>query len=290
MRGVAAATMVSFASKITTGIETTTMKLTRAVLLVLAASLLGYGLRTVTPASADSDAPVITELPVAISCTSVATQLCVPAFSTTVVSAGILQVEFIASSGHCSKIRVFIFLDGNLRATSVFLDPGQSSGVANLSPVFGTHVVSVQAEGTTDPITGGGTCNAGSLGGWAGTLRLTTGGEGQQVLTVQDERRLLVNNSGVAAGIAAIGAKASAANRARAAQQAAAAVAPPVVTAPNTGTGIVSPSAAGLTLPSTGDAGLKDRGASSHWYALILLALLGFGGASAFGAYRMRRP
>lgn len=105
---------------------------------------------------------------VLVNCTS-SGQLCDPPFVVGVATAGVLQVEFTASTGHCSDIRVHLFVDGVLKHTSAFLGPGVSTGAVDLGPVTpGAHSLGVQAEGRV------GGCNFGRLGSWGGTLTVVT--------------------------------------------------------------------------------------------------------------------
>jgi hypothetical protein len=86
-------------------------------------------------------------------------------------TAGLLLVQYNASAGHCSDVRVHILVDGTERALSAFLAPGQSSGFLNVGPVApGAHVVALQAEGRV------GGCNAGFLLNWGGTAQVTVDG------------------------------------------------------------------------------------------------------------------
>jgi hypothetical protein len=242
-----------------------------------------WGLTYAPTAAAATE--VTTVYPVSVNCVPPTGQLCSPSFSVSPTTSGILRVQFTASAGHCSKIRVFVYFDGVLAMTSQFLDPGQSTPVLDVSLVTpGVHQISVQAEGTTQPITGGGTCNSGNLAGWAGSLTVvtSTGEIEEPPLTVEQQRPFRFGGGGAAAAVVAAAGKASAANRARAAAAAQPAPAP-TVTAPSTGTGI--------RLPNTGDGGLvastSSRPGLWMWLALGLTAVGASGTAMlALGARR----
>ena len=121
---------------------------------------------------------VETDIPVIVACTSVG-QLCEPAFSAMVETQSELKVKYTVSPGHCSSIRVHVFLDGDLQTTSDFLGwtgappPFDTlalmTDVIDLGPVSpGMHEVALQGEGQV------GGCNSGQLGGWGGTLTTFT--------------------------------------------------------------------------------------------------------------------
>ena len=85
------------------------------------------------------------------------------------------------NGGHCSSVRVRVFLDGQLVNTTPFLGwtyPGYEGPnknlpltaqllPANLVVSAGTHTLDLQAEGTP------GGCNAGALASWGGTFSMT---------------------------------------------------------------------------------------------------------------------
>ena len=105
--------------------------------------------------------------PFSVTCTS-SGQLCSPPFTAPVTTSGVLQVQYTASAGHCSNVRVHVLLDGTEVALSAFLAPGASSSVFSLGPVSaGTHTLGLQGEGTV------GGCNVGSLVNWGGTATVT---------------------------------------------------------------------------------------------------------------------
>ena len=98
-------------------------------------------------------------------------QLCPPAPTVTVATDGVLQVEFVASAGHCSSVISRLIVDGIDRFTSEPLEPGGTTGVKDFGPVApGAHTVGVQALG----VVGG--CNGGAIGSWLGELRVTASG------------------------------------------------------------------------------------------------------------------
>lgn len=97
------------------------------------------------------------------------TQLSNQLFSTGVSSAGTLLVQYNASAGHCSDVRVRILVDGVERGMTAFLAPGQASGFVDVGPVSpGAHTLALQGEGRV------GGCNTGALVGWGGTADVTT--------------------------------------------------------------------------------------------------------------------
>lgn len=96
-------------------------------------------------------------------------QLSNPYFTFTVSTAGQLDVEYIASSGHCSNVVMHFLVDSVERAVSGVLAPGQSTGFVTLGPVAaGTHLVGLQAEGVVSG------CNTGTLGNWGGSANART--------------------------------------------------------------------------------------------------------------------
>ena len=96
------------------------------------------------------------------------TQLSNVIYTINVSTTGPLSVEYTASAGHCSDVRMHFLVDGVERALSGFLTPGQSTGFVNVGPVTpGAHVVGLQAEGRV------GGCNTGALVGWGGTAQVT---------------------------------------------------------------------------------------------------------------------
>lgn len=99
-----------------------------------------------------------------------ASQLCEPYTRFDVTTNGLLQVEYIASSQHCSDVQVQVFVDfGPNKVTTPFLSANQSSGVLDLGAVSpGHHNLYVKATGRV------GGCNTGYLGSWGGTLNVTT--------------------------------------------------------------------------------------------------------------------
>ena len=102
-----------------------------------------------------------------VPCTS-SGELCSPPFTMPITTSGVLQVQYTASPGHCSNVRVHVLLDGTEVALSAFLAPGASSSVFNLGPVSpGTHTLGLQGEGTI------GGCNTGNLANWGGTAAVT---------------------------------------------------------------------------------------------------------------------
>src|SRR5262249_37847235 len=98
-------------------------------------------------------------------------QLCTPVPTVALPTDGVLQVEFDASTTHCSDMVAHLLVDGVEQFASGVLAPGQGTGVQDFGPVSaGVHQVGVQAEG----VFGG--CNPGSLAIWSGTLSVTISG------------------------------------------------------------------------------------------------------------------
>ncbi|MEO8096754.1 MAG: hypothetical protein ABI811_03575 [Acidobacteriota bacterium] len=97
-------------------------------------------------------------------------QQCNPPYATTINNPvrGVVFIEYTASSGHCSLVRVHISVDGVEKNVSSFVSAGEGTGMLTLGVLSqGNHSLSVQAEGQT------GGCNIGNIAGWAGTLSLT---------------------------------------------------------------------------------------------------------------------
>jgi hypothetical protein len=249
-------------------------------MILAAATLLGVlvaGAARPGTSHADVDGSNHFSFPISVTCVT-SGQLCSPVASQVVPTGGTYQVVFTTSVSGCSAYRVLISIDGVLVHVSAFLNPGASTSflVNVFSP--GSHEIDVQAEGTV------GGCNAGVLGSWAGTLTVDIFAplsplflSDSQLFFLQ--RQLLGGAGGAVGAVAAAAAKSAAANRARANQAAQAAAPPPSITAPSTGTGIIS-------LPSTGRA--PDRG-SVDAGLLAAGALLAVAGLAGLGAGRRGR-
>jgi hypothetical protein len=96
-------------------------------------------------------------------------QLSSEAYRTSVTTAGILQVKYLAPPRHCSSVRIHFLGDGKEEALSAEIPPGASSGYTDLGPVTGgVHEVALQAEG----VSGG--CNTGRLSSWQGSMSVWT--------------------------------------------------------------------------------------------------------------------
>ena len=120
------------------------------------------------PVAGSPEVLVTTTYPISVSCSPAVGEVCSPAFSVSVSTAAILEVQFTASSANCSSISVDVQEDGFGVFISDPLGPGDSTQVADVGPAIpGTHTLSVQATG----IAGG--CNTGDLVSWAGTLAVT---------------------------------------------------------------------------------------------------------------------
>ena len=124
-------------------------------------------------------ASIETDFPFQVVCTT-GGQLCDPPFSVDVQTDSELSVKYTVT-GHCSSIRVHVFLDGNPVRTSEFFGWVLSSPpppfdvlplmtpIIDLGPVTpGIHQVSLQGEGQVSG------CNSGALGVWTGTLTTFT--------------------------------------------------------------------------------------------------------------------
>ena len=112
-------------------------------------------------------ADVTQSFPVGVAACDNATteQLCTPVSEVAVTTDGVLQVEFVAATSHCSDFIAHLLVDGVERYVSDPLAPGQGTGAQDFGPVAaGTHTLGVQGEG----VPGG--CNAGVTGSWAGTV------------------------------------------------------------------------------------------------------------------------
>ena len=112
----------------------------------------------------------------AVTCTNPG-QLCDPPFSVSLETGSVLQAQYFVRRTHCSSVRVHLFVDGTLKATTGFLGwPGAPSpfaelpldtGLVDLGPVSpGAHLISFQAEGQV------GGCNSGQPGSWGGSLEV----------------------------------------------------------------------------------------------------------------------
>lgn len=96
-------------------------------------------------------------------------QLCnnIATFSKTIPNGGVGEGQFTPGPLTCSNFRVHFLVDGTEVAVTGFVGPGQSTGFVSLGFISaGPHTFGVQAEGQV------GGCNAGTLGSWAGTVRL----------------------------------------------------------------------------------------------------------------------
>jgi hypothetical protein len=125
-----------------------------------------------------SDNEVLFDNDFSVTCTSTG-QLCEPLFSASVTTDGDrLKAQYVVP-GHCSSVRVHVYIDGNLvqttrwlgwdKATGSFASLPLDSGMLDLGPVSsGVHHVSLQAEGQK------GGCNGGSLGIWGGRLKIVS--------------------------------------------------------------------------------------------------------------------
>ncbi len=102
--------------------------------------------------------------PISITCASISDGVCDPAFTTSIVSNNVAQLQFTASPANCSSIVVAMSVDAPTFVSDP-LAPGDSTPVvADFTPVSpGTHAVAVQASGLDAGCTS-----------WAGTLTVTT--------------------------------------------------------------------------------------------------------------------
>jgi|CXWL01.1.fsa_nt_gi hypothetical protein len=131
-------------------------------------------------ATTDSDASGVVSVPdFAVTC-STGIQLCEPAFSVSVDAVSIrqpIQLKYDVAVGHCSPVRLHIFVDGALVKTTPYLGWVGASAPFDSLPLStgyiplkrlkpGPHVVSVNAEGQE------GGCNGGQLFSWGGSLEV----------------------------------------------------------------------------------------------------------------------
>jgi len=126
------------------------------------------------------DVLAVVTVPISVTCVPLGTQLCEPAFSAsikTTVNPQLLQLKYDVPPGHCSSIRLHVFVDGLLVKTTGYLGWAGAPSPFNTLPLTtgliplksvtpGVHVVSVNAEGQV------GGCNSGALGTWGGALQL----------------------------------------------------------------------------------------------------------------------
>jgi hypothetical protein len=97
------------------------------------------------------------------------TQLCDAVFSTSIVTGGRLQAQYVAPRAHCSDGRAHITLDGTVTKITDFVSGGQATQIQDFGTVQpGSHTLSVQFEGRVSG------CNVGAPGAWFGTLRVMT--------------------------------------------------------------------------------------------------------------------
>jgi hypothetical protein len=98
--------------------------------------------------------------------------ICNPAQHFSVTTDGALSAEVVASLDNCVAIGVRLAVDGVQRFESQDVEPGSSTGVAELGPVTpGTHTLSVEAD-----VPNGLNCDSTSVRSWSGTLQVTTSG------------------------------------------------------------------------------------------------------------------
>jgi hypothetical protein len=97
-------------------------------------------------------------------------QLCnnVPTVQLPFLSAGgVGEARFAPGPLTCSNFRIHFLVDGTEVSVSGFVGPGQDTGFVSLGFIGpGSHTVGLQAEGEV------GGCNAGTLGSWAGKVKL----------------------------------------------------------------------------------------------------------------------
>ena len=114
-----------------------------------------------------------------INCSS-GIQLCQPEFSASVATTATwqaIQLKYDVGSGHCSSVRLYIFVDGALVKTTGYLGWPSAPTPFNALPLTtgtitlqyvraGTHIVSINAEGQVSG------CNSGTEASWGGSLQL----------------------------------------------------------------------------------------------------------------------
>jgi hypothetical protein len=151
---------------------------------VMSRIFLFFGLLTLfalPKANAENSVEIISRINVFCASTG---QLCEPPFKLEVETDGLIQVRYLVPQDHCSSIRLHIFVDGVLKATTGFLGwvdappPFDAlpfdTGLIDLGFVSpGKHLLAVQAEGQE------GGCNPAKpmvqLEHWLGTLHVFTG-------------------------------------------------------------------------------------------------------------------
>lgn len=112
---------------------------------------------------------VTTTYNVEITCSPASGQVCNPPYSTSISTADIVKIQFVAASTNCSAITLDFQEDGFDVYFSDQLAPGDSTPLVDVGPAIpGTHVLTVQATG----VEGG--CNVGTLASWSGTLTVET--------------------------------------------------------------------------------------------------------------------
>jgi hypothetical protein len=125
-------------------------------------------------------APTSTSIPsFHVNCATSGSQVCEPAFSASVITTGqwqAIQLNYDVDSGHCSSVRLHIFVDGALIRTTGFLGWNSAPAPFNNLPLTtgnlvlqyvrpGVHVVSLKAEGQVSG------CNTSGIGLWGGSLQ-----------------------------------------------------------------------------------------------------------------------
>ena len=115
-----------------------------------------------------------------VTCATKGTQLCEPAVSASIATTAdwqLLQFKYDQTAGHCSSVRLHVYVDGVLVKTTGALGWSNAPAPFNTLPLTtgiialqsvrtGIHVVSVKAEGQV------GGCNSGSVSSWGGTIQL----------------------------------------------------------------------------------------------------------------------
>jgi hypothetical protein len=104
----------------------------------------------------------------AVFCTSTG-EVCSPAFTTSLLTQSLIEVQYTAAVTHCSDISVSISVDDGTPQQTAFLPAGASSTFLTFSGLTpGMHTIAVQAIGE---VMG---CNIGRTLSWAGTLHVRT--------------------------------------------------------------------------------------------------------------------
>jgi hypothetical protein len=111
---------------------------------------------------------IITEYPVAVTCTSTG-QACDQTYQKTVTTSSQLKLEFQSAFDGCASFGVGFYVDGTLVFSSPALGLLESTGTFDAGPATpGSHALEVRATG----VAGG--CDDGTLHSWGGRFTVST--------------------------------------------------------------------------------------------------------------------